>query len=197
MNYNDKIIEIAIQNNNVFKTKMIVDAGIRKERIKEALEAGLIQKVDHGYYALANVHIDLFYRIQQRHSKGIFSYGTAAYLLGMIRKCPKTIDYTVPRGYNTSRFNLEPTLKYHYVLDSLFDIGLTEIVSPEGELVRVYDKERTICDFIRHRNRTDTKLYSDVLNSYFKGNDINVKRLIRYGEIFRVTKELELYMDVL
>lgn len=197
MNYNDKIIEIAIQNNNVFKTKMIVEAGIRKERIKEAVEAELIKKIDHGYYVLANAHIDSFYRIQQRHSKGIFSYGTAAYLLEIVGKRPKSIDYTVPRGYNTSRFNMEPTLKYHYVLDSLFDIGVTEIVSPEGELVRVYDKERTICDFIRHRNRMDTKLYCDVLNSYFKGNDINVKKLIRYGKIFRVTKELELYMDVL
>ena len=197
MNDNEKIIEIAIQNNNVFKTKMIVDAGIRKERIKEALEEGVVKKIDRGYYALANVNIDSFYAMQQRYSKGVFSYGTAAYLLEMIRKCPKTIDYTVPRGYNTSRFNMESKLKYHYVLDSLFDIGVTEIVSPEGELVRVYDKERTICDFIRHRNRIDTKLYCDVLNSYFKGNDINVKRLIRYGKIFRVTKELELYMGVL
>lgn len=197
MNDNDQIIEIAIQNNNVFKTKMIVEAGIRKERIKEVLEEGQIKRIDHGYYALVDANIDSFYAIQQRHSKGVFSYGTAAYLLEMIRKCPKTIDYTVPRGYNTSRFNMEPKLKYHYVLDSLFDIGMTEIVSPEGELVRVYDKERTICDFIRHRNRMDAKLYSEVLNSYFKGNDINAKRLIRYGKIFHVSKELELYMDVL
>ena len=33
----NKIIELAIQNNNIFKTKMVVDAGIRKERIKEML----------------------------------------------------------------------------------------------------------------------------------------------------------------
>jgi len=197
MSEKEKIIELAMQNNNVFKTKMIVEAGIRKERIKEVLEEGRIKRIAHGYYRLVNANIDSFYAIQQRHSKGVFSYGTAAYLLGMIGKCPKNIDYTVPRGYNTSRFKMDPAIKYHYVLDSLYDIGLTEVVSPEGELVHVYDKERTICDFIRHRNRIDPKLYCDVLNSYFKCNDINVKRLIRYGKIFRVTKELELYMDVL
>lgn len=197
MNDNEKIIEIAIQNNNMFKTKTIVEAGIRKERIKEVLEAGLIQRIDHGYYTLANATVDSFYKIQQRHSKGVFSYATAAYLLEMIRNCPKTIDYTVPRGYNTSRLKIEPAIKYHYVLDNLYDIGLTEVVSPEGELVQVYDKERTICDFIRHRNRIDSKLYSKVLNSYFKSSDINPKRLLRYGKIFHITKELQLYMDVL
>ena len=193
----DKIIQIAIQNNNVFKTKMIVDAGVRKERIKQILEAGLIKKIDRGYYALANVNIDSFYAIQQRHSKGVFSYGTAAYLMEMIRKCPKTIDYTVPRGYNTSRFNMEQNIKYHYVLDNLYDIGLTETVSPEGELVRVYDRERILCDFIRHRNRIEPNLYSEVLKSYFKSPEKNMKRLARYSQIFRVTKELELYVNVL
>lgn len=197
MSEQEKIIQIARQNNNMFKTKMIVEAGIRKERIKEVLEAGIIQKIDHGYYTLANSTVDSFYKIQQRHSKGVFSYGTAAYLLEMIRKCPKTIDYTVPRGYNTSRIKIEPEIKCHYVLDSLYDIGLTEVVSPEGELVRVYDKERIICDFIRHRKRIDSKFYSEVLNSYFKSSDINPKRLARYGKIFHITKELQLYMDVL
>lgn len=197
MNEQEKIIQIAIQNNNIFKTKTIVDAGIRKERIRELLETNQIKRITHGYYALENVNIDSFYALQQRHSKGIFSYGTSAYLLEMIRKCPKTLDYTVPRGYNTSRFKMEQEINYHYVLNSLYDIGLTEIVSPQGELVRVYDKERTICDFIRHRNRIDSKLYSEVLNSYFRSSDINVKRLTRYGKIFHVAKELELYMDVL
>lgn len=61
-------------------------------------------------YALVNIDIDSFYAVQQRHSKGVFSYGTAAYLLEMIRKCPKTLDYMVPRGYNTSRFKIDQKL---------------------------------------------------------------------------------------
>lgn len=82
-------------------------------------------------------------------------------------------------------------------MEPLYDIGLIEIVSPEGELVRVYDKERTICDFIRHRNRIDSKLYSEVLNSYFRSHDIDARKLARYGRIFHVSKELEMYMKVL
>lgn len=193
----NKIIELAIQNNNIFKTKMVVDAGIRKERIREMLESGEIKKISHGYYSLKDSFVDQFYSLQQRHSTGIFSYGTAAYLCGIVKKAPKTIDYTVPRGYNTSKLNIDDKLKYHYVLEPLYDIGLVEIVSPEGELVRVYDKERTICDFIRHRNRMDSKLYSEVLNAYFRSKDMDVKKLLRYGKIFRISKELQMYMKVL
>ena len=193
----NKIIELAIQNNNIFKTKMVVEAGIRKERIKEMLDCGEIKRVAHGYYSLKDSFVDQFYSLQQRHSTGIFSYGTAAFLCGIIKKSPKTIDYTVPRGYNTSKLNIDDKLKYHYVLEPLYDIGLIEIVSPEGELVRVYDKERTICDFIRHRNRIDSKLYSEVLNAYFRSKDMDTKKLLRYGKIFRISKELQMYMEVL
>lgn len=35
----EKITQIAIRNNNIFKTKMITAEGIRKEKIKELLEA--------------------------------------------------------------------------------------------------------------------------------------------------------------
>lgn len=85
MNDHEKIIEITIQNNNVLKTKMVVDAGIRKEKLKELLELGRIERIAHGYYSLKDVTVDRFYSLQKRHSKGIFSYGTAAYLVGIIK----------------------------------------------------------------------------------------------------------------
>ena len=44
----EKIIEIANQNSNVFKTKMIVNAGIRKEKIKKMLESGIVERIGHG-----------------------------------------------------------------------------------------------------------------------------------------------------
>ena len=43
----EKIEEIARKNNNVFKTQMVIEAGIRKEKIREMLESGLIEKLGH------------------------------------------------------------------------------------------------------------------------------------------------------
>lgn len=198
MNDHDKIIEIAKQHHNLFRTKMIVDAGIRKERLRELLELGTIKKLGHGYYALAETNsVDSYYLFQQHCKKGIYSYATAAYLWQLIDSRPLHMDCTVPRGYNTSYIRSEKDVRYHYVVEDFYSVGQTTFQLSENESIMIYDKERTICDYIRHRNRIVPKEYSMVLNRYFKSRDMDVRKLAKYGRIFRISKELEMYMNVL
>lgn len=197
MNDYEKIIDIAAQNHNVFKTKMIVDAGIRKERIRELLEKGEIKRIGHGFYSICGNTTNIYYELQQRLPQGVFSYATAAFLWDLLDKAPETVDCTVPRGYNTSRIHLNITTNFHYVLQQYYEIGLTELVISDGAKVRLYDKERTICDFVKHRNKIDPNLFSQVLNSYFKSRDKDVWKLAKYGRIFHIAEKLEMYMEVL
>ena len=145
----EKIEEIARKNNNVFKTQMVIEAGIRKEKIREMLESGLIEKLGHGLYSLSKEDVDEYYEFQQR--------------------CPK----------------------------DLYGIGIVEVISPQGAKIRVYDRERTICDLIRDRKKVDMQLYSNALNVYFKSREKNIRKLMKYGKAFRITEELEKYMEVL
>ena len=197
MNDYEKILEIAAANQGIFKTKMIVDAGIRKEKIRELLEQGEIKRIGHGFYMMLEARRDDYFEIQERVPRAIFSYETAAYLLGMARRKPERYCCTVPRGYNTSKLKLNQSLKYHYVLQELYEIGLMSMSSPEGNDIIVYDRERTICDFIRHRNRISPELYSEVLNSYFKSKEKDIRKLAKYGKQFHVSQEIALYIDVL
>ncbi len=192
-----KILEIANANQGIFKTKMIVEAGIRKERIRELLEQGEIRRIGHGFYIIAGADRDEYLEIQERVPKAIFSYETAAYLWGMTAKCPEEFCCTVPRGYNTSKLKLNQKMKYHYVLQELYEVGLTKMDSFQGNALEVYDRERTICDFIRHRNRISPQVYSEVLNTYFKSEEKDIRKLAKYGRQFRVSQEIALYIDVL
>ena len=137
MTDHEKIIEIAKQHNNVFKTKMIVNAGIRKEKIKEMLENGKIERIGHGFYSLSSEDIDEYYEFQQRCPKGVFSYGTSAYFWNLSERVPNVLSCTVPRGYNTSRLKISTKVKYHYVPMKVYNIGITEIVSPQGATIQV------------------------------------------------------------
>ena len=156
----EKIEEIARINNSIFKTKMVIDAGIRKEKIREMLERGMIEKLGHGLYALSKEDVDVYYEFQQRCPKGIFSYGTSAYFWNLSDRVPNVLSCTVPRGYNTSRLKIDTKVKYHYLPKDLYDIDIVEIVSSQGALIRVYDRERTICDLIRDRKKVDMQLRS-------------------------------------
>lgn len=193
----EKIFEIARKNNNVFKTQMIVEAGIRKERIRELLECGLIEKLGHGLYSISNGDVDEYFEFQQKCPKGVFSYGTSAYFWNLSDRVPNVLSCTVPRGYNTSRLKIDTKVKYHYLPQDLYDIGIVEITSPQGAMVRVYDRERTICDLIRDRKKVDMQLYSSAMNVYFKSREKNIRKLMKYGKAFRITEEIEKYMEVL
>ncbi len=193
----EMIIKIANENNNVFKTKMIVEAGIRKEKIREMLECGLIEKLGYGLYSLSGEDVDEYYEFQQKCPKGVFSYGTSAYFWDLSDKVPNVLNCTVPRGYNTSRLKIDTKVRYHYVPQDLYDIGIIEITSPQGAKIYVYDRERTICDLVRDRKKVDMQLYSNALNVYFKSREKNIRRLMKYGKVFRITEELEKYMEVL
>ncbi len=193
----EMIIELAQENNNVFKTKMVVEAGLRKERIREMVECGLIERLGHGLYSLSREDVDEYYEFQQKRRKGVFSYGTSAYFWNLSDRVPNVLSCTVPRGYNTSRLKIDTKVKYHYVPQDLYDIGITEIISPQGAKIRVYDQARTICDLIRDRKNVDMQLYSNALNVYFKSRERNIRKLMKYGKIFNITEELEKYMGVL
>jgi len=193
----DKILKIANENQGIFKTKMIVDAGIRKERIRDLLDQGEIKRIGHGFYIVAGAKKDDYYELQERVPRAIYSHETAAYLWGMSKCVPGNFVCTVPRGYNTSKLKLNQYAKYHYVLQELYDIGLTYIKSPDGNEIALYDRERTICDFIRHRNRISSQIYSEVLNTYFKSKEKDIRKLAKYGKQFHVSQEIALYIDVL
>lgn len=193
----EEIIEIAKNNNNIFKTKMVVDAGIRKERIKELLDTGTIKKLGAGYYMISGEFVDRFYELQLRCPKAIYSYGTAAFLLGIIDSMPEEVECTFPRGYNASRLEFRFETKYHFVDEEYYSMGITEIITPYGSKIKVYDKERIVCDFIKNRARCDIRVWGSVLNSYFKRRDKDLKKLIKYAKAFHILDDLEMYVELL
>lgn len=78
---------------------------------------------------------------------------TALYFHGLSIKAPDNIfDITVNYSYNN------PKLKNHnvfYVNNDIYNLGLTEVKTPMGNIVKAYDMERCICDIIRSINRMD------------------------------------------
>ena len=78
----------------------------------------------------------------------------------------------------------------------VYDLGITEVKSPQGATVRVYDKERCICDLIRDKNQIDLQIYSQALKDYFKTKP-NIRKLLKYGKFFGIKEKIITYIEVL
>lgn len=53
------------------------------------------------------------------------------------------------------------------------DLSLSQ--TPMGNLIRLYDKERCICDLIRDRKHTDMQIYSQGIKEYFNRQPFKTK----------------------
>ena len=76
-------------------------------------------------------------------------------------------------------------------------VGIMEKPTTFGHLVRCYDVERTICDFLRTRKRCDEETVISAIKNYAASDKKDLNRLSAYAEMFKVDGELRKYMEVL
>lgn len=193
----NRIKAMADGGNGFVKTSQIEEAGISRTAIKKYVDSGLLERIRKGIYAPADSDIDEFALLQVQCSSLIFSYGTALYILGLTDMIPHTFDISVPHGENISRLLRDnQKIKAHYVMKEFYDLGITETQSPQGGLIRLYDKERCLCDLIKDKNQIEKQLYVQAIREYFKARP-NVRKLLKYGKAFGIEEKIRTYMEVL
>lgn len=193
----EQIKALAETGDGFVRTRQVEDAGISRPMLKKYVDAGQLDRVRKGLYTLRNGLADEYALLQAQCSKAIYSYGTALFLWEMSDRTPHMIDITVPQGMNLSRLRRDnPELRCHYVKKDIYEIGITETVSPQGGSVFLYDKERCICDLIRDKEQVDLQLFTQAVKCYFNGK-INPRKLLKYGKLFGIEEKVRTYMEVL
>ena len=197
MEVRDIIQNIAKENGGTFTTKQIEESGISRVHLKFLVDDSSIVKIGHGRYALSDTVTDDYALLQKRSHVLLFSHGAALYFWGMSDRTPHIIDVTVPSGTNVSRIKKDHSdVRFHYVKPELYDLGIAETETPMGNSIRLYDKERCICDLIRDRKHTDMQIYSQAIKTYFK-HQPNMRKLLKYGRQFGIEDKIRTYSEVL
>ena len=87
--------------------------------------------------------------------------------------------------------------QFFYCNSEIHEIGITTVQSSFGNKIRVYNKERTICDCIKKKNKLDADLVLSAVKQYMleKGNDYAL--LLKYAEMLKIREIVKQYMEVL
>ena len=187
-----------IQENLVITNKEAEELGYTRHNLSELTKSGQLERLRPGLYQLKGKVIDDFVLISSNSNRIIFSHQTALYLHDLSDRTPNVFHISVPQGYNASHIkNRYKDLQVHYVKKDLYEIGKTEIKSPQGNLVPVYDIDRTICDIIIDREKIDKQIFTEAIKRYFKSQNKNLRRLIKYSRLFKIEDEIRKYMEVL
>ena len=176
----ETIIELIKVNNGYITSKQITDLGIHRMYLKILTDKKVIEKVAPGIYIDSTKIEDNYYILNIELPKIIYSHMTALYFHGLSIKAPDNkYDITVPDNY----FNYK--IKDHnmfYVNSDIYNLGLTEVKTPMGNIVKAYDMERCICDIIRSINRMDLEHVKYSVKKYLQRKDKNITKLTQYAE---------------
>ena len=160
------------------------------------VEQGKLDRIARGYYAITNSFCDDYFKYQLKSKKCVFSHSTALYFYDLSDRTPLYFDMTVPVGYNGS-LSKNKNVVLHYVKKEFLELGLTTIESPFGMKLRVYDKERTICDIVKYRNHMDKEIFTKALKRYAQRKDKDLLKLMKYAKKLNIDKKVLEYMEVL
>lgn len=190
------IIDMAKNNGGLVTTAQAVSAGIPRARLSDMVKSGELERVQRGVYCLADAWEDEFLAAQLRFPKGVFSDGTALYLLGFTDRTPFSLTMTFPRSYRATAAR-KAGIEVRTCADGALDLGTMQVDTPYGNQVRAYDLERTLCDLVRGQRTVDVQVVNPAMKAYFNSGARDLQRLLGYARALGVEKKVRNYMEVL
>ena len=196
MNINQAIYDEIKKNNDMITTSQVLTLGYSKQLLTNYVKEGLLERCRHGVYVLPNAVHDDMYTLMLRSEKIVFSHDTALFLNELSERTPFMHTVTIPSN-TTLPNSLKGECLCFYVKPEQHGIGVIEKTTTFGNIVRCYNAERTICDFLRCRRRCDEETVISAIKNYARCEKKDLNLLAVYAKQFKVAKELKKYLEVL
>lgn len=184
----DTIKQIMNTNNGMLSTRMIEPLNISRQYLSIMENNNDIEKVSRGIYLAPSAFEDSYFFFQQKYKKAIFSHMNALYFYGMTEEFPYNYTVTVPQSYHVDTVNEKCNV--FYVSDDVYELGIVEIETPNGNKVKAYDKERCICDIIRSKGRMDSEQVKKTIKQYMQSRDKDIAKLSEYSKNMGINKKV-------
>ena len=185
----------AASSNGMITSRQVRDAGIHPFYLQQLVRSGELTRISRGLYMRSDAWEDDLFLFQQRYQRGVFSHDTALYLHGFSDRTPARYTMTFPVNYHSESVESEPLI-IHRTLPKYYPLGITEIQSPSGNLLRVYDLERTLCDIVRGQG-SDVQIVNAAMKKYAASKEKDIHKLMQYADQLRVKFKVLRYMEIL
>lgn len=196
MDIKKRLIYDAFENNDgLLNFNQVKQLGLSYYTLNLMLANAEIYSDERGLYSLPNVYVDEWFGIQHRFPKGIFSLDSALWLHELSLTVPFQPTLSFPYGTNTK--NIKQNNILPIVLRSYYDIGIEQLERQPKQSIFVYSRERTLAECLRPIYKMDIQLISTAFQIYFKSGKHNLDELYYYGKLFKVTRKLQSYIEVL
>ena len=189
----DKLVEAG---NGYLCTSQVVENGISKPTLAEFVRVRNMGRVAQGVYLAENAWPDELYLLSLSNSQVVFSHETALFLHGLMERETKFMSVTVKAGYNASHLR-KKGIRVYQVKPDLALLGVMDVQTSFGNMVRAYDMERTICDILRYKESLDVQVFQYAMKEYMASDRKNLNHLMAYAKRFQIESVVRTYTEVM
>ncbi|MDD3414690.1 MAG: hypothetical protein PHY47_11910 [Lachnospiraceae bacterium] len=184
-------------HNGIMKSKEIIENKIYNRFLKILIDEGYVDKIKFGYYqwqderaySEATVITRLF-------PDAVICMESALQYYGYTDRTPSAWCLAVDKHSTKSRFNIDyPSVKPHYIPEEQMNLGVVVVKIEDTEL-KIFNRERVICDCLRQENKMDVEVFNKAIQAYIKDPKKNVPRLMEYSKILRTENKVRRMIGV-
>lgn len=189
-----KVIEFI--KNGMITTEEVTQRGISRGHLSYLVKKGELERRTRGLYNLPDAWEDELYAQQVRFSRGIYGLRTALYLWDLTDRTPQSYEMFFPFGYNLTAVKTAEIL-CHQIKRDWYEADICTCTTPSGNTVRVYSRERTLCDILRPVNHVDKHTIHEGIRRYLLSSSRDISCLTETANRLRVTPKLRPLLEIL
>ena len=191
LKYYNRIIN-NLSKQDLIRTSELNGLSVYSKEISELVKGGYIERVKQGYYRIVEHSEDHSEAklISQLYPDGIICMVSALFYYGYTDRTPINWDIAIDRNTSKARFNIDyPYVKPYYIDKAHLEYGVTQ-GQYEDCVLKIFDRDRLICECIKHENKMDREIYNKAIINYINDSQKNVTNLLEYAKKRNVHKKV-------
>ena len=168
--------------NGIMRTCELTKEGISYQKIQKLINDGNVEKIKYGYYQWQDERAFVeASAVASLFPEAIVCDMTAAMYYGYTDRAAGVWHIAVDNKSARNKYKLDfPEIKAHFIDESRLYIGVST-GKIDGIDIKIYDRERVICDCLRHMNTMDGEIFNTVIQRYVHDKDKNAAKLMEYA----------------
>jgi predicted transcriptional regulator of viral defense system len=196
----NKILTFFEKRGGYAHTKDLKEAVFKTSDVKALYEEGVLEKIKPGLYRLSDLDypetVSLsFVDVAKAIPDGVICLISALSYYDLTTFNPSEI-YVAIRNHSYASNILNPPVKVFYFRDRFYEPGIETIQTEYGD-VKLYNREKTVCDMFRYRNKLGEDLALEGLKNYLASQYADLYTLRQYAKICQVKTVVFPYLKAL
>ena len=149
-----------------------------------------VERIKSGYYSLGYRKKSEEEIIPVLFPDGVLCMESGLYYQGYLKERPYIWSIAVDKNTSKSRFKMDyPIVHPYYTETKVLEMGV-ETFDMNGQKIKIYEKERLICDCLKYEDKLDADSLKKGLLAFIKDEEKDIAKLMMYARERRVVEKV-------